>query len=209
MTCFVPSFYMKSLQLPPCHQLHDLLDQRLKYPDRQTEIDAQIRQSFEKDCAIFVLDMSGFSSVVQRHGIIHFLAMVQRMRNVVRPCVERYNGLIVKFEADNCFAVFQNVDEAVKAIDDIRYELKQLNDQTPDESDVHVSVGIGYGTVLLFCDDLYGDQLNLASKLGEDVAEKNETLLTQQAYEQLTSSHQTKELSVTISGVNIITHRLM
>lgn len=196
-----------SLSLPPCSQLHDLLDQRLQYPERIADIDLKIVDSFEKECAVFVLDMSGFSSVVQRYGIIHFLAMVQRMRSVVRPCVERYQGTVVKFEADNCFAVFPDVAQALDAVKDIRHELNAFNDQTPDESDVHVSVGIGFGKILLFCDDLYGDQLNLASKLGEDVAEKNETLITEEARARV-QNVESKILPVTISGVKIHAHRI-
>ncbi|MFO0764859.1 MAG: adenylate/guanylate cyclase domain-containing protein [Patescibacteria group bacterium] len=196
-----------SLSLPPCSQLHDLLDQRLQYPERIAEIDQKITNSFEKECAVFVLDMSGFSSVVQRYGIIHFLAMVQRMRSVVRPCVERYGGTVVKFEADNCFAVFGDVDQALAAMKDVRHELGVFNDQTPDESDVHVSIGIGFGKILLFCDDLYGDQLNLASKLGEDVAEKNETLLTEAAHARV-KNVASEILPVTISGVKINAHRV-
>lgn len=196
-----------SLSLPPCSQLHDLLDQRLQYPERIADIDQKIVDSFEKECAVFVLDMSGFSSVVQRYGIIHFLAMVQRMRSVVRPCVERYQGTVVKFEADNCFAVFPDVAQALDAIKDIRHELAFFNDQTPDESDVHVSVGIGFGKILLFCDDLYGDQLNLASKLGEDVAEKNETLITEQAHARV-QNIRSEILPITISGVKINAHRV-
>ena len=197
----------KNISLPPCSQLHDLLEQRLQYPERIPDIDQKIIDSFEKECAVFVLDMSGFSSVVQRHGIIHFLAMVQRMRSVVRPCVERYDGVVVKFEADNCFAVFPDVMQALDAARDIRHELAVFNEHTPDESDVHVSIGIGFGRTLLFCDDLYGDQLNLASKLGEDVAEKNETLITEQAHARV-QNIQTTTLDVTISGVKIQAHRV-
>lgn len=199
---------MQHLVLPPCKHLHELLEERLLHPERAQEIDHRIISSYEKECAVFVLDMSGFSSVVQRYGIIHFLAMVQRMRSVVKPAAERYQGTIIKFEADNCFAVFPNVDDAISAIRDIRIALATLNQQTPDESDVYVSVGIGFGKTLLFCDDLYGDQLNLASKLGEDVAEKNETLLTQEAFAQCSSTQKTTSLPVTISGVTIHTHRL-
>lgn len=196
-----------NLVLPPCSQLHDLLEQRLQYPERLADIDQKIINSYQKECAVFVLDMSGFSSVVQRHGIIHFLAMVQRMRSVVRPCVERYQGIVVKFEADNCFAVFSDVDQALSAMKDIRHELGIFNELTPDESDVHVSIGIGYGSILLFCDDLYGDQLNLASKLGEDVAEKNETLLTEQAFARV-KNVASEIIPVTISGVTINAHRV-
>jgi class 3 adenylate cyclase len=45
---------------------------------------------------------------------------------------------------------------------------------------------VGYGEVLMVDeDDFYGNELNLASKLGEDIADPGETLLTEAAHAQL------------------------
>ncbi len=196
--------------LPACEELYPLLDTRIEHPERATEIDAEIRKRFEQNKAIFVLDMSGFSRLVQRYGIIHYLGMIQRMRRIVGPAVERNNGAVVKFEADNCFAVFETVDDAVKASLDIHHDLDIANIMTAEESDVHVSIGIGSGPVLLFCEDMYGNELNLASKLGEDVAERDEILLTDEARKQVTKSDYTfNNVPLTVSGVNMNANKLV
>ena len=178
--------------------------ERIEHPERAKKIDATIHKLFEQERTIFVLDMSGFSRIVQRHGILHYLAMIHRMRRVVAPVIERYKGAVVKFEADNCFAVFPHPEGAVAAALDIHHDLEIANLMTPDESDIHVSIGIGHGKILLACDDLYGDELNLASKLGEDVAEKNEILLTASARKKIKKSSQSfSEFPLTISGVTM------
>jgi class 3 adenylate cyclase len=191
--------------LPSCHDLYALLDERITHPDRAKTIDKRIVKEFEVIRSIFVLDMSGFSRLVQRYGIIHYLAMIQRMRQVVGPAVERNGGTIVKFEADNCFAVFKNPDQALAASLDIHHDLEVANLATDDDSDVYVSIGIGFGPVLLFCDDMYGNELNLASKLGEDVAERSEILLTDAAKRVLkkTKNVSFAALPLTVSGVNM------
>lgn len=196
------------LQLPACSTLNAYLHERIEHPERAEEIDRKIQETFNKTVAIFVLDMSGFSRLVQRYGIIHYLAMIQRMRHVVGPAVEKENGVVIKFEADNAFAVFPTPDDAVKATRQIYHDLKVINDVTPDESDVHVSIGIGYGPVLLACDDLYGDEMNLASKLGEDTAERDEVLLTEKAKYACTIDMKTTEFPLTVSGVNMKAFRL-
>jgi len=49
---------------------------------------------------------------------------------------------------------------------------------------VHRSIGIDYGDLLLIGDeDYFGDPVNTASKLGEDLAGKGETLVTRRALE--------------------------
>ena len=65
--------------------------------------------------AVLVLDMSGFSLLTRRHGVIHYLSMVRRMQETVRPIVHDHEGSIVKFEADNGFAVFPDPESAIRA----------------------------------------------------------------------------------------------
>ena len=194
--------------LPTCHLLDELLIERVEHPERMKLVDAKIKKQFERPAAIFVLDMSGFSKLVQKYGIIHYLAMIRRMRRVVSPAISANRGTVIKFEADNCFAVFPTADDAVLASIRIHHDLEVANLATPDESDVHVSIGIGFGPTLLACDDMYGNELNLASKLGEDVAEKGEVLLTASAKKSLKKKFAFETFPLTISGVTMKAFRL-
>ncbi|MCI0478948.1 adenylate/guanylate cyclase domain-containing protein, partial [Candidatus Uhrbacteria bacterium] len=124
--------------LPSCAELDRLLNERIEHPERSAEIDAAIRSAFEEEHTVFILDMSGFSKTVQRYGIIHYLAMIRRMRRVVRPAIESNGGGIVKSEADNVFAVFPDPDAAVRAAKDVRHDLDTANLVTADESDIYV-----------------------------------------------------------------------
>jgi class 3 adenylate cyclase len=191
--------------LHSCVDLYNLLDERITHPERTKAIDKKIVKEFQQVRSIFILDMSGFSRLVQRYGIIHYLAMIQRMRQVVGPAIERCKGSVVKFEADNCFAVFKNSDQALAAALAIQHDLGVANLMTDDDSDVFVSIGIGHGPILLFCEDMYGDEMNLASKLGEDVAERSEILLTDSAKRTLKKKNLAtfSALPLTISGVNM------
>jgi len=199
----------KAKNLPTCELLYSLLDQRIEHPEHTKKLDAKIKKSFEQVRTIFILDMSGFSKTVQRYGIIHFLSMIQRMRRIVKPVVARYDGVVIKFEADNCFAVFPSPEKAVSASLQIHHDLEIANLMTDDLSDVHVSIGIGHGPVLLFCEDMYGNELNLASKLGEDVAERGEILLTSAARKLVKNKKFCfDKVPITISGVNMYANRL-
>jgi adenylate cyclase len=196
-------------RLPSCSELDILLDQRIEHPEKTKMIDAKITKTFEKEKTIFILDMSGFSKAVQRYGIIHYLSMIRRMRRFVGPAVAKNKGIVVKFEADNCFAVFENPDHALAAALDIHHDLGVANIVTADESDVVVSIGIGHGKILLACDDMYGNELNLAAKLGEDVAEKNEILLTDAAKKKLKNKKvRFQQLPITVSGVTMKVHKV-
>jgi class 3 adenylate cyclase len=164
-------------------KLERLLDTRNEHPEKLAELDARIADTFEQTCAILVLDMCGFSRLTIRHGIIHYLAMIRRMQRTVVPIVAQTRGHVVKTEADNVFATFAKVPDAIRCARTIHSELARANDVLPQDWDVHVGIGIGFGPLLLIgTDDVFGSEMNLASKLGEDIAEAGEILLTESAY---------------------------
>jgi adenylate cyclase len=160
-----------------------LLDRRNEHPEHLAEIDASIRAEFEARRAILVLDMCGFSRLTMKHGIIHYLALIRRMQRVVLPRVEQAGGSLLKTEADNVFAVFADVPKAVRCAEGVLSELALQNRGLPQDWDVHVSIGIGFGALLMVGDhDAFGNEMNLASKLGEDLAEAGDIFLTEQAF---------------------------
>jgi adenylate cyclase len=166
--------------------LDQLLERRNEHPEHLAEIDAEIWHAFGETHAPWVLDMCGFSRLTQRYGITHFLAMIHRLHAIVRPVVARHGGRVVKTEADNVFAVFPRVAAAVGAAEDVQEHLATANSFLPSDWDLHASIGIGFGEILMIGDhDFYGHELNLASKLGEDIAASGETFLTEAAHARL------------------------
>ncbi|MEM7650144.1 MAG: adenylate/guanylate cyclase domain-containing protein, partial [Cyanobacteria bacterium P01_A01_bin.70] len=76
---------------------------------------------------------------------------------------------------------FATPDAALEATEHLLTELNAI--------DIHASIGIGYGEVLVVGDhNLYGNEINLASKLGEDIAGDDEILLTAAAHDALTTT---------------------
>src|SRR5262249_45555807 len=145
-----------------------------------------------------------------RYGIIHFLAMIQRLHQTAEPIIEEAGGRIVKKEADNIFSVFPDALQAVAAAVALNRQLAAMNAVLPEDWDLHVSAGIGYGEILLVGeDDLYGSEVNVASKLGEDVAAEGEILLTEAAFVRLSDrSAEFVQRQVEVSGLPLTHYAL-
>jgi len=192
-------------------ELSRLLQERNEYPERIEQIDALIRETFGETHAVMVMDMSGFSRVTIKHGIMHFLAMIHRMNQIVAPTVREHGGRVIKFEADNAFAIFDKVEDAVEAAIDTSRRFSAANTMLPEEMDMHGKFGIGYGEVLIVEDkDLFGSEVNLASKLGEDLAERGEILLTEAAFAEVDAEkREYEEVSMTISGLQLDVHKVV
>lgn len=194
-------------------ELRELLRARNEHPERLGEIDRTIRDRFTRTLSVLVLDMSGFSRLTQRYGIIHFLAMIERMQQLVLPVVSapRYGGRLLKLEADNVYAVFPDAPLAVDAAREVQRRLDAANVVLPADWDLHACIGIGHGDVLAVGDhEVYGNEMNLASKLGEDVGCGGEILLTEAAFARLPAGEvQAERLEATISELQIAFYRLV
>ena len=146
-----------------------------------------IWERFGAEGAVFISDMASFSSTSRKIGVCHFLKMIHRARQIIAPLIAKNNGLLLKCDADNCYAFFENTDDAIRASFDVNAELFRHNDEFDLTEQIYLSVGIDYGRVLLIGDkEFFGDPVNTASKLGEDLAIKAETLVTKRAMEQTT-----------------------
>jgi class 3 adenylate cyclase len=164
-------------------RLRRLLSIRNQFPERTQEIDQQVRDAFERQVAILVLDMVGFSRLTVQHGIIHYLAMIHQMEEAARPAVIGNGGRVIKQEADNLYAVYEDPAHALESALDIFRAFNAVNNVVPPDRDIFGSVGIGYGSSLVIeGEDLFGSEVNFACKLGEDLAGKSEILLTQSAH---------------------------
>ncbi|MDH3549761.1 MAG: hypothetical protein OEQ16_10470, partial [Gammaproteobacteria bacterium] len=102
----------------------------------------------------------------------------------VAPVIEANRGVLLKCDADNCYAFFKSADDAIRASFDVNGALFEANDRFDLGEQVNLSVGIDFGRVLLIGDiEFFGDPVNTASKLGEDLATRNEVLVTHRAIE--------------------------
>jgi adenylate cyclase len=169
-------------------------------------IEAALWREFGKVKAVFVMDMSGFSLLSFRHGIVHYLSMVHRMQLTAKPIIEKFQGQVVKFEADNCFAMFDDPLAAVQAAIALNKAFLAMNVFTEDDSDIRVSIGIDYGDVLLIGGpDYFGNPVNRACKIGEDIGGPGEILVTAHAFLQIPAAAgiQGRKLELTIAGLPV------
>ena len=164
-------------------------------------------QRYGETVAVLVLDSSGFSRVTESHGIIHFLSRLMLLRDMTEPLLNTHGARQLRFEADNAFAVFDNLNAAITAALALHEKIYASGLMLTQEERFSVSIGIGYGE-MLFSETLEGyfsEEMNFASKLGEDLGEGDETLITNNAWQ-----HAERELvdaytpaETMISGVSL------
>lgn len=203
---------MSQLSGPSRARLQKLLKEYNEYPERQPRIDAQIHAEFCKLVSIMVIDSCGFSRSVRQHGIVNYLARLERLTRMVVPIVEGHGGRVFRIEADNIFALFPEPESATRCAVEVQQHVEIANEPLPAASEIYVAIGIGYGRVLLVGDhDAWGDEMNVACKLGEDLADRGEILLTAAAQEPLAGASWARfeDSSVSISGLDLTAYKVV
>ncbi len=183
-----------------------LLYSQTESTEERHQIEETLWDDYGAEYAVFVLDMSGFSMLTRKYGIVHYLSMVRRMQLTTEPIVKSYGGFMIKYEADNCFAVFPDPLSAVNAAIAMQHAFGAANLLTSDDLDIHIACGIDFGKILIIGhEDCFGDPVNRASKIGEDLAAAGEILITKEAMQMIPEEAGIKahEMTVSISGITI------
>lgn len=147
-------------------------------PARRGELDCSTYPRFFHRHAVVYTDTADFTLRTARDGILHFLMVFNRVVVHAEPMLRRHAGKLIKVEADSLLMRFPDVEAACRGVDAMESLLRRLNRGRIADEQLRFSYGIGFGDMLDLEEDLFGLEVNLASKLGEDLAKPGEALLT-------------------------------
>jgi class 3 adenylate cyclase len=163
-------------------RLWALIEERTWAGADHARIDERIWDLFGEDMAVMFTDLSGFSRRVAEFGIIHFLQIIYEHKRLLLPIVAAHDGILIKIEADSFLIIFKRASAALRCAIEMQHACQRLNIGRRPEDQVLLCLGIGHGRILRIGDiDVYGREVNAASKLGEDTAKSNEILVTEAA----------------------------
>ncbi len=107
--------------------------------------------------AIMFTDIVGYTALMGNDEEKAF-DLLRKNRQVQRPIIQKYNGRWIKEMGDGVLASFSNVTEAVLCAGSIQQASTDIND-------LHLRIGIHLGDIVFENDDVFGDGVNIASRL--------------------------------------------
>jgi TolB-like protein/Flp pilus assembly protein TadD len=128
-------------------------------------------------------DIVGYTSLSQRDEA-SAIRLLEEHRGIVREFFPKHNGTEIKTMGDGFLVEFASALEAVRCAYDIQQSLHELNNGRPQEAKVMVRIGIHLGDVIHAQNDVYGDAVNIASRI-EPLSEPGGICVTSQVYEQV------------------------
>ncbi|SFH29727.1 adenylate/guanylate cyclase domain-containing protein [Pontibacter chinhatensis] len=107
--------------------------------------------------AIMFTDIEGYTAIMQQNEQ-QALALKNRHREVLQRCHQQYNGRIVQYYGDGALSMFQSAVNAVECALAMQLAYRQV-------PQVPVRMGLHMGDVVFDEEQLFGDGVNLASRV--------------------------------------------
>ena len=134
--------------------------------------------------AIVAGDIVGYSRLMQidEEGTHNRVKRLER--ELIEPSIGEHHGKLVKTTGDGFLAVFDSPVEAVRCGIVIQQNMVGRNAQLPKHHWIEYRIGVNLGDVIIEQDDVYGDGVNIATRL-EGIAEPGEVYISGGIYEQI------------------------
>ncbi len=118
-----------------------------------------------KKITVLFTDITGSTDFFKSYGNIAGRKMLHKHERIVASTITEYGGTVVKNIGDSVMAYFLSPEETVKAAVRIQQKFKKYNKDAVPENQIHIRIGIHYGEGIVEDDDIFGDVVNVASKL--------------------------------------------
>jgi class 3 adenylate cyclase len=115
------------------------------------------------ECAVLFADVAGSTALYEVLGDESAFALVERCLATMSACTVDTRGRVVKTIGDAVMSVFAGADDAASAAAAMQFQVEQLG--PPAGVRLGVRIGFHAGPVVEREGDVFGDSVNLASRL--------------------------------------------
>ncbi len=136
-----------------------------------------------KLAAVMFTDIKGFSKKMARNETAA-LELLRTHDALLRVIASKYEGKVVKSIGDSFMVDFASAVNAVKAAIDAQKRFWNFNKGKEELDMIEVRIGIHLGDVIVSADDMYGDGVNIASRI-EAITEPNHICISSDIYNQI------------------------
>ena len=128
-------------------------------------------------------DVSGYTRLIADHGE-ETVRMLTSYKAMIDRTVATYGGQVIDLAGDSLLAAFHTVADAVRCAIEAQRQLRAQNAGLPPDRRMQFRVGIDFGDVIVEDGRLYGDCVNVATRV-QEVAKPGRICLAESALDRV------------------------
>jgi adenylate cyclase len=134
--------------------------------------------------AILSADVVGYSRLMglDEAGTLARLKAIRR--DLIDPLIAAHSGRIVKLMGDGALVEFASAVDAVTCAIEVQKQVDERNAGSSEDNRIQFRIGINVGDVIVDGDDIYGDGVNVATRI-EGLAEPGDVFISRSAADQV------------------------
>lgn len=141
-------------------------------------------ENFRRSVAVLFTDIQGSTAYYEKFGDVTGLAMVHQCNSLLDGVVSKHGGRVIKHIGDAIMATFDNCEECVRTAVEMQQQLKGLNASKKEEDQTRVRIGAHYGLGIVKSDDVFGDVVNVASRV-QSLASPEQILISDSLFKEV------------------------
>ncbi len=126
-------------------------------------------------------DIKGFTARTSKSTRADLVSLLKTHEEIVLPLAKARGGTLIKTIGDAFLLTFETPTDAILAAIDAQVALRTHNAGVTQEARIEVRMGINSGEVTVIEGDVYGDAVNIASRI-ESAAEANEIFFSETVF---------------------------
>ena len=150
----------------------------------KAKLDFKLRRENAQILTVFFTDIVRFTEKTSKAKATDLMELIQGFEGITLPTIDRLKGTVIKKMGDGLLAVFKHPLNAAIAALEIQKQIQAYNEFRMEEERFYVRIGLNTGRVIRKEGDIFGDTVNVASRM-ETSATPGDIYLTQNTYDEI------------------------
>jgi class 3 adenylate cyclase/HEAT repeat protein len=133
---------------------------------------------------VFFCDMAGYTEKASQVNATTIITVIRSFEGIVFPTIEEFRGQVIKTFGDGILAAFKHPLNAVLAALTVQKKVRDYNLYKTDDEKFYLRIGLNTGQVIRKQNDIFGDVVNVASRM-QAAANPGDIRLTLDTYNEI------------------------
>ena len=147
----------------------------------QAKLEFKFRRENTQVLTVFFIDIAGFTEKTSTSDMSSTLKLIKAFEEIVTTTIAANRGTIVKKMGDGILAAFKHPLSAAVAALGVQQKIHEYSAMRVEQEKFQARIGLNSGPVIRRDNDIFGDVVNVASRM-QSAATPGEVVLTEATY---------------------------